>query len=43
MEFFRTGRPPIAPDESLEVLAFMEAADRSKERNGAPVVLEAVK
>jgi hypothetical protein len=43
VKFFRTGKPPVAPEESLEVLAFMEAADRSKERSGAPVALETVK
>ena len=43
VKFFHTGQAPVNPEESLEVLAFMEAADRSKERNGAPVALEAVK
>jgi hypothetical protein len=42
VRFFQTGKSPVAPEESLEVLAFMEAADRSKERNGAPVALEAI-
>lgn len=43
VKFFQTGKPPVAPEESLEVLAFMEAADRSKQRNGAPVPLETIK
>jgi len=43
VKVFHTGQAPVNPEESLEVLAFMEAADRSKERNGAPVALEAVK
>jgi hypothetical protein len=42
VKFFQTGQAPVNPEESLEVLAFMEAADRSKERNGAPVALEAI-
>ena len=43
VRFFQTGQAPVNPEESLEVLEFMEAADRSKERNGAPVALEAIK
>jgi predicted dehydrogenase len=42
VQFFRTGKPPVTPEESLEVLAFMEAADLSKQRNGAPVSLKEV-
>lgn len=37
--FFRSGVPPVAPEETLEIMAFMEAADLSKARQGAPVVL----
>jgi predicted dehydrogenase len=40
VEFFRTGKPPVTPDETLEIFAFMEAADLSKARQGAPVRLE---
>jgi hypothetical protein len=43
VKFFQTGESPVTPEVSLEVLAFMEAADRSKERNGAPVALERIK
>jgi predicted dehydrogenase len=43
LKFFQTGKPPVDPAESLEVLAFMEAADRSKEKNGAPVALESIR
>ena len=42
VRFFETGKPPLQPEESLEVLAFMEAADISKQRNGAPVLLKEV-
>ena len=41
-QFFRTGVPPIDPKESLETLAFMEAADMSRARGGAAVPLSAV-
>ena len=39
VQFFRTGVPPITPDECLEVMAFMEAAEMSAKRGGAPVTL----
>jgi predicted dehydrogenase len=35
--FFQTGKSPIQPEETLEILAFMEAADESKQLSGAPV------
>jgi hypothetical protein len=38
--FFKTGIPPVSERETLEIYAFMEAADESKNRNGAPVILE---
>ena len=42
--FFRTGVPRVDPKETLEIMAFMEAADISKSRNGASVALsEAMK
>ncbi len=41
-EFFRTGKPPVQEAETLEILAFMEAADESKRKKGAPVTLEAM-
>jgi len=42
MKFFLTGVPPVAPEETLELFAFMEAADESKRRGGAPVRLAEV-
>ena len=39
VKFFETGQSPVAPEETLEILAFMEAADESKRRDGAPVTL----
>src|SRR5688572_13718229 len=40
VKFFQTGVPPVAPEEALEIMAFMEAADMSKARHGAPVALK---
>ncbi len=39
IHFFRTGVAPVTPEETLEIYAFMEAADESKRRNGAEVSL----
>jgi predicted dehydrogenase len=39
VDFFRTGKSPVPIDETLEIMAFMEAADLSKARNGAPVTI----
>lgn len=41
-KFFRTGKPPVSAEETLEMFAFMEAADESKRQNGQPVTLESV-
>ena len=37
--FFRSGKPPVTAEETLELFAFMEAADESRRRGGAPVAL----
>ncbi|MEJ7769117.1 MAG: Gfo/Idh/MocA family oxidoreductase [Chitinophagaceae bacterium] len=42
IEFFDTGKVPVSPEETLEVLAFMEAADESKIKGGISVDLETV-
>lgn len=42
VKFFRTGIAPVQPEETLEIYAFMEAADESKRRNGAEVTLKEV-
>jgi predicted dehydrogenase len=41
-EFFRTRILPVAPRETLEIYAFMEAADESKRRGGLAVSVEEV-
>jgi predicted dehydrogenase len=42
IHFFRTGIAPVTPEETLEIYAFMEAADESKRRDGAEVSLAEV-
>lgn len=37
--FFQTGKPPVPNEETLEIFAFMDAAQRSKEAGGKPVRL----
>jgi hypothetical protein len=37
IKFFQTGIAPVKPDETIEIYAFMEAADESKRRGGAEV------
>lgn len=37
VKFFKTGKPPVSAEETLEIMAFMEAADESKRLDGAPV------
>jgi len=40
MEFFKTGRSPIELAETVEVMAFLEAAEVSRGQGGTPVALE---
>jgi len=40
--FFKTGKPPVSVDETLEIYAFMEAADESKQGGGKPVTVASV-
>ncbi len=42
VKFFRTREVPVTAKETLEIYAFMEAADESKRQAGAPVTLESV-
>jgi len=42
MKFFQTGISPVPPETTIELLAFMEAADESKRRGGAPVTIAEV-
>jgi hypothetical protein len=35
VEFFRTGKSPVPEAETLEMFAFMDAAQRSKDASGS--------
>lgn len=39
VKFFKTGTPPVTAEETIEIYAFMEAADESKRQGGAKVLL----
>jgi predicted dehydrogenase len=41
-KFFKTGVAPVSAEETLEIVAFMTAAEESKKRGGAPVTLASV-
>jgi len=41
-KFFKTGKPPVSADETINIFAFMEAADESKRQHGAPVTIASV-
>jgi predicted dehydrogenase len=40
--FFHSGKPPVSAEETIEMFAFMEAADESKRQGGKTVTLESV-
>ncbi len=40
VKFFKTGKPPVTAEETIEIYAFMSAADESKAQNGAPVSIQ---
>lgn len=42
LKFFQTGIAPVKPEETIEIFAFMEAADESKRLGGAPVKIKDV-
>ncbi len=39
MKFFETGQPPVPNQQTLEIFAFMDAAQRSKDEGGKPMRL----
>jgi hypothetical protein len=39
VKYFRTGEVPVAPEETLALYAFMEAADESKRQGGNEIPL----
>lgn len=42
IKFFQSGVSPVPPEETIELFAFMEAADESKRQGGAPVKIKAI-
>jgi predicted dehydrogenase len=42
ISFFKTGKLPVTPEETLEIYTFMEAADESKRNGGRPVSMSNV-
>lgn len=42
IKFFQTGVAPVSPEETIELFAFMEAADESKRQGGKPVAMKDV-
>ena len=42
VKFFKTKKPPVTPEETIELFAFMEAADESKRRGGDEVTIAEV-
>jgi hypothetical protein len=41
-EFFVSGKPPVTPAETIEMYAFMQAADESLKSDSRPVALQEV-
>jgi hypothetical protein len=42
VKFFQTATPPVAAADTIEIIAFMEAAEESKRQNGKTIPLEKV-
>jgi hypothetical protein len=42
IKFYQTGSAPVSAEETIEIFAFMEAADESKRQGGAPVKISDV-
>ncbi len=42
VKFFKTGKPPVPSEETIEIYAFMSAADESGAQGGKPVSLESL-
>ena len=40
--FFESGKPPVTSEETIEIYAFMSAADVSKQKEGVPVLISDV-
>jgi hypothetical protein len=42
VRFFKTGQVPVQVEETIDIFAFMSAADESKAKNGEPVLISSV-
>ena len=42
IKFFETGEPPVDSKDTLEIYAFMEAADESKRKGGISISMESI-
>ena len=42
IKFFKSGDVPVDPEETLDIYAFMSAADESKRQGGKPVMIKDV-
>jgi predicted dehydrogenase len=42
IEFFKSGKSPVDPEETLDIYAFMQAAEESKLKGGVPVDVQKV-
>jgi hypothetical protein len=42
IKFFQTKIAPVSPDETIEMFAFMEAADESKRQGGKPIKISEI-
>jgi hypothetical protein len=40
VKFFQTGQSPVPVEQTMEMFAFMEAAQKSKAQGGRPVKLQ---
>ncbi len=40
VKFFKTGKPPVPAEETIEIFAFMSAADESKAKDGATINIQ---
>ena len=40
VKFFKTGKPPVPAEETIEIFAFMSAADESKAQDGAAINIQ---
>ena len=40
VKFFQTGQSPVPMAETMEIFAFMDAAQKSKDQGGKPVKLQ---